>query len=249
MSAGTNGLQGNAGFFPDRGDALARKVSRHRWKKRLLYALLFVVVVIRWFTETLEILPRTLNFADLPLFAFAVALLFCGNYWRLERCRFWQARLSPVVMAFVVWSVLSVAINLVLYGISLVPAIASVTFYLEPIVFALLFLALGWNAQDTKLLTTLLVLLGLLQIPTAALQMPKALAEGNPDLVSGTFGTDNSQMCFLLVVVMSYLAARYFIRRRKVYLLPLPALMAVFYAAGFKALWYALVPTLAFVVL
>jgi|SRR5579884_39911 hypothetical protein len=249
MGANSTDFGAGADVFSRRSHLLASRYSRDRLKTRALYALLFVLLVARWFTETLRLLPRAFNFADLALLGSAIAVLFSGNYWRVARCRFWCTRLSWLVAAFLSVALLSTAVNLVFYNISIAPAVLSVAFYLEPIVFALTFLALEWDDEDTRRLTNLVVLLGVLQIPAAILQFPQAIVQSDPDAVSGTFGMDNSQMCFFIVLVVSFMGGRYILERRKIYLLPLPALVGIFYAAGFKALWYALPPTVALVVL
>ncbi len=140
---------------------------------------------------------------------------------------------------FGLWTALSSMVNLVLYGIHLIPAVAFLAFHLEPLLFAAAFMALGWSRRETKAFCRALIFLGVLQLPVALIELPVALREADPDLVSGTFGTNGSQMCFFLVLVMGYILGRYLMDKRKRWVLLLVPLLVLFYAQGFKAMWFA----------
>jgi hypothetical protein len=214
------------------------ELDRKRTRTRLLYALLIILVVIRFFTETFPIFPRFFNFADLAVLPVAVWALL-KNGWRLDRCRLWRDSLRKPVWIFGVWVALSSMVNLVLYGNRLIPAVAFLVFHLEPLLFAAAFIALGWSRRDTNALCTAIIFLGVLQLPVALFELPLALRWGDPDLASGTFGTNGSQMCFFLVLVMGYILGRYLMDKRRHWLLLLVPLVALFYAQGFKAMWFA----------
>ncbi len=213
-------------------------------RRRLLYLLIFIVALVRLFTETLGVLPRALNFADLPLFLYACAALLARRDVKGETTSFYRRSLSRPLKMFTAWVMLSTAVNLMLYNIHFLPALVFWAFHLEPIVFALLLMRLGWNQEDTQKLSKLLVAIGLVQIPLSLIQLLSVFSEDNPDLASGTFGTNGSQMCFFLVLVIAYLLGRYLMESRIRWLLPVPALVVVFYAQGFKALWLPFVLTI-----
>ena len=218
-------------------------------RRRLLYLLIFLVALVRLFTETLGVLPRALNFADLPLFVYACAALLARRDVTGETNSFYRRSLSRPLKMFTGWIILSTAVNLLLHGIHLLPAVLYWVFHLEPIVFALLLMRLGWNQEDTHKLSKLLVAIGLVQIPVSLIQISSVFSEDNPDLASGTFGTNGSQMCFFVVLVIAYLLGRYLMESKIRWLLPVPALVVIFYAQGFKALWFPFILTIAIGVL
>lgn len=215
-----------------------------RLRRGLLYLLIFIVALVRLFTETLGVLPRALDFADLPLFVYACAMLMVRPDHNGETTSFYRRSLSRLVKIFSGWVMVSTALNLLLHSIHLLPALVFWVFHLEPIVFALLLMRLGWNQEDTKKLSKVLVAVGLVQIPVSLMQMSSVFSEDNPDLASGTFGSNGSQMCFFVVLVIAYLLGRYLMDSKIQWLLPVPALVVVFYAQGFKAMWLPFVITI-----
>jgi hypothetical protein len=219
--------------------------AREEWHKRnLLYLLIFIVTLVRLFTETLGILPRALNFADLALFVYASAMLLARRGGNGETTAFYRRSLSGPVKMFSAWVMVSTAVNLLFHGIHILPALIFWVFHLEPIVFALLLMRLDWHEGDTQKLSNILVAIGLIQIPLSLIQMSSVFSEDNPDLASGTFGSNGSQMCFFVVLVIAYLLGRYLMDSRIRWLLPLPGLLIVFYAQGFKAMWLPLIVTI-----
>lgn len=217
-------------------------------RRRLLYLLIFIVALLRLFTETLGVLPRALNFADLAVFVYACAML-ARRGLNGETTSFYRCSLSRPVKIFTGWVMVSTTLNLLLHSIHLLPALMFWVFHLEPIVIALLLMRLGWNQEDTQKLSKVLVTIGLVQIPFALIEMSSVFSEDNPDLASGTFGTNGSQMCFFVVLVIAYLLGRYLMEPRIRWLLPLPALVVVFYAQGFKAMWLPFIVTIPVAVL
>jgi len=222
-----------------------RGTRDERLRRGLLYVVIFIVAIARLLTETLGILPRAINLADIPLFFFACAVLIFRNGPSEPGCQFFRRSLSRPLKGFSLCAVLSIMVNGLFYGIHLLPAISFLIFHLEPMVFALLFLRLGWAEHDTQTLATLLLGIGLLQIPMSLLQLSTAFSEDNPDLASGTFGTNGSQMCFFLILVIAYLLGRYLMEASMRWLLPIIPLVIVFYAQGFKAMWLPFVVTMA----
>lgn len=212
--------------------------------------LLIVVVITRFFTETVPVLPRVLNFADLVLlimFGALVTLSFTAS----RRTRLRHLGLWGPLRLFVFIFLVSAIVNTLLFGNSILLALADFVFYLEPILFALIFTNLGWSERDTYWLTRVFVALALVQIPVGLIQIPRALAYSSEgaDYVSGTFGTNGSQMGFFLAQVGGYMVGRYLIERKVRWLLPLPIMLIVFYASGFKVMWVSLPLTVVLVIL
>lgn len=213
----------------------------------LLYALLFFIVLARFFTETIQVLPGFLGFGDVALLGlFPIVCLLRLVVFRKP------LRLTGVwlpVAVFVGLTGLSAVLNSVLYGNPVAPALTFLLFFLEPILFAVVFVNLGWRDEDSSALTTAFVVLALLQVVTGLSQIPLALETANSDVVAGTFGKNGSQMDFFLALTGGYMVGRYLIERRLRWLVALPPMLAVYYANGFKAMWVALPVTVCFVVL
>jgi hypothetical protein len=99
-----------------------------------------------------------------------------------------------------------------------------------------------WHSCATSYIFCLWI--GLIQVPVALAQLSTVFSEDNPDLASGTFGTNGSQMCFFLILVIGYLLGRYLIEGKRRWLLLATPLVVVFYAQGFKAMWIPFVVTM-----
>src|ERR1700689_3848426 len=71
------------------------------------------------------------------------------------------------------------------------------------------------------------------------MEIPYGLYVGNPDIVSGTFGQNSSQLAFFLSLFTFWLLARYALGLSKLsHVLGLMfATVVVFFAAGFRSIW------------
>lgn len=205
----------------------------------LLSTVLFFTVVSRLFTETIPILPSIVNFADLPLLGVLVLVVAWRQTTRMGGI-FWHAGLLPPIGLFVAISLVSLLRSWVATNVALVPGLVFILLHLEGVLYALFFVNLGWTERHTRLLAALLVGLGILQLVLAVGQVPWALSTNNPDLASGSFGTNGSQMCFFLSLVLGYCLGQYLVTRRVRWLLLLPPLLLLYYAQGYKAMWLGL---------
>jgi hypothetical protein len=215
----------------------------------LACTLLITLVIGRLFTETLGVIPEWFNFIDLILLAL-YSILFCVTIFRKPGVPFYHAGLMIPLLLFLGVFIVSVLMNNCLHAYSFLPAIADFIFYFEPIAFALFFLNLGWCKRDTQWLAYCFVILGILQIPIGFVQILSifSMKTETADFISGTFGLNGSQMDFFLILVIGFLIGRYLVDQRARWLLPVPLMIFLFYANGFKAMWLSFPASIIFVV-
>jgi len=192
------------------------------------YFLIFLVT-IRVFTESVAFLPRFFNFIDGVIVFLLLALahiVYKRRHHTIPRS------IILLVGAFILTFVLSVVGNL--DRVKLIPTIVFLILYFQPIVWYFCVVRAGTDYRRLLTISTVLffvqVFLGLL------VQVPQAIARKNPDLVSGTFGTNNSQMFFFVGLVMAFVISEIsqgFFSLRKIATLFLGFLLSVF--ASFRA--------------
>ena len=206
----------------------------------LLYTLILSTITIRIFTEILGVLPRYFNLIDLPILCLALAILLFYRFGLLGVAnidvRYGYRSLLYIMLAFTfVWFA---AYFLNAHRVHLKPAASFLLMNIEPVLFAWIFLNLDFDKRDIRGAYRLLWLLGITQLFVAIpVQLPLYLAGASPDVVSGTFGFNNSQMCFFLVLLSGIVLGKWIYCNNNVYLLIMMPLVLVFYAAGFKAMW------------
>jgi hypothetical protein len=189
---------------------LATKNSRN-----LVLGAMALLVLIRFFTEVVHLVPRALNFIDVPLFVvLAVAAAA-------------RARRAQV-------------------GASGFFALPTFLFrFLAPIgVYTAVYRL--WPTGHPLSASRFLVALGLIELLVVfAVDLPRFVSSGNPDLVSGTFGTNAYQLVFFLLVFTGLLAGVRTTERRRLAAQWAPALFALVLATIFLAQYRALLVTTA----
>lgn len=203
-----------------------------------------LLILIRLGTEVVPVLPRAANFIDVPI----VFLVMIFALIRPARMSLVPApRFSAVIFAFsAVWA-LSVLVNL--QRISVAPATLQLYGFLAPLLFFTAAYKL-WPVGHSLALSRLFVGLMVVQFPVIVLiDLPRFIAERNPDDISGTFGENAYQLVFLLLVCGALVAGiAAFERRRATARLAAPLLLGAFVVI-FLAQYRALLPTTAFSVL
>lgn len=172
----------------------------------LVLGAIAVLVTARFFTEVVPVVPRATNFVDIPIFlALAVAAMVVppGIPQRSAYMRF-----GAPSAAFLILCVLSAIVNS--HRTEAAPVVVFVYAFLAPLgVYAAAYRI--WPPGSGRSLSRLLVALGMLQLFVVGLvSLPRSLAAGgNPDLISGTFGTNQYQLVFFLLLVSVLLAGIY----------------------------------------
>jgi DNA-binding XRE family transcriptional regulator len=199
-----------------------------------------VLVLIRFLTEVVHVIPRALNFVDIPILG---ALAFAA----LLRPRRDPPR-QPSYMRLAMPATLFVAIGVVatVSNLSRVePGPAGVFLYsfLAPFaVYAAVYRL--WPAGQALTMSRLLVGLGLAQLAVVfVLDVPRFVRDHNPDLISGTFGTNQYQLVFFLLVLTGLLAGVFTFEKRRFAARFAPLLSVLILVTVFLAQYRALLAT------
>jgi DNA-binding XRE family transcriptional regulator len=221
---------------PPRVEASERRERRAVGLRRdLVLGSLATVVLVRFFTEVLPVLPRAANFIDVPLFVvLAVAAAFLPG----AGGRVGGSPIFAATVAFLALSILSTLFNLT--RIEPAPVLVFVYSFLAPLGFYFAAWRL-WPIGHAAALSRLLVTLGVLELAVVAVvDLPRFFASGNPDQISGTFGENAYQLVFFLLVFAALLGGiQTFERRRTASRLALPLMGAAFlviFLAQYRAL-------------
>jgi transcriptional regulator with XRE-family HTH domain len=210
----------------------------------LVLAAFALLVLVRFFTEVVPILPRAANFADIPIFlVLSVAAL------TRPRTGTRPISFAAPVLLFACLCVISVALNLSRVGSG--PVVVFLYGFVAPIgVYAAAYRL--WPTGHALSLSRLLVALGITQLLVVGLiDLPRFVASGNPDVVSGTFGTNAYQLVFFLLVFTGLLAGIFtFEKERLTSRLALPlfgAILATILLAQYRALLVTTAVTVLFI--
>lgn len=199
-----------------------------------------LLVVVRFFTEVVPILPRFANFVDIPIFA-TLGLLALMRTKASDR-----PTNRPILLmsfGFVALCALSTLTNLA--RIDIAPALVFVYGFLGPIAVYAAVHSL-WPVGAAKRLSHVLVALCVVQLAVAfGLDLPLFLSEGNPDVISGTFGENPYQLVFFLLVVIGLLAGIFTFEKRRLAARLAPALLIAILAVIFLAQYRSLLLTTA----
>jgi hypothetical protein len=111
-----------------------------------------------------------------------------------------------------------------------------------------------WPAGHALALSRLLVALGVAQLLVVALiDLPRFISSGNPDVMSGTFGTNAYQLVFFLLMFTALLAGIFTFEKQRLaarFALPLfGAILAIIFLAQYRALLVTTALTVLFIAL
>ena len=181
----------------------ARLVPNLRWHptvgRDLVLCAIGLLVVVRFFTEVAHVIPRAANFVDIPIFLSLSAAALARPRTRTPGPTF-----AVPALLFVFLCAISVTVNLA--RVEPGPVLVFVYGFLAPIGVCAAAFRL-WPVGQALVLSRLLVGLGVLQLfVVAVIDLPRFIASGNPDVVSGTFGTNAYQMVFFLLLFTALLA-------------------------------------------
>ncbi len=213
--------------------------------RKVILASIALLVLIRFFTEVVHVLPRAVNFIDIPVLAWVTfaAVLRPGRVHLDERDI--RGFTIPALL-FLFFCVVSVVANP--SRVDPAPALVFTYGFLGPI--ALYFATYRlWPTGQALSLSRLLVVLGLIEIAVVGLvDLPTFLGSQNPDDISGTFGENAYQLVFFLVVVAAILAGIFTFESRRPIARFAPVLLATILAIIWLAQWRALLFSIALTV-
>lgn len=172
----------------------------------LVLGAIALLVTIRFFTEVVPVIPRAANFVDLPIFLALGTAATVVSHARGKKGRHYLFLGLPA-LGFLYLCVVSAVVNsgrvepapvlVFIYGVLAPMGIYAATHSL-------------WPPGNAGALFRLLIALGVSQLVVVVLiDLPRFIASGNPDLVSGTFGTNPYQLVYFLLVFMTVVAGTF----------------------------------------
>jgi transcriptional regulator with XRE-family HTH domain len=226
----------------DRPHFVARARSYAMTGRDLVLGSISLLVLVRFFTEVVPVIPRAANFVDIPIFLVLSAVALTH-----PRTKTRALALAIPVSVFLGLSALSVAVNL--SRVAPGPVLVFLYGFLAPIGVGAAVYRI-WPVGHASSLSRLLVAVGVVELLVVVLiDVPRFISSGNPDVVSGTFGTNAYQLVFFLLLFTALLAGIYtFEKQRLSARLALP-LFAAILGTIFLAQYRALLVTTALTVL
>lgn len=202
---------------------------------------LAAIITVRFFTEELHAIPRAANFIDVPLLPVIVAAA-AAHRVRSGRAVH-QSAIFVLSALFLALATVSTFVNF--SRVDLFPDLAYVYGFLGPAAFYLATFAL-WEPGRVFAISRMLVGLAFIQfMAILTVDVPEFLKSRNPDVVSGTFGTNAYQLIFFLLLFVALIAGIVtFEPRSRVRFLALPFIGAA-YLAIFLAQYRSLLITTA----
>jgi hypothetical protein len=215
--------------------------------KHVVLSSIALLVLIRFFTEVVPVVPRAANFIDVPLFMVlsAAGLTAAASTARSRR---WYLPVAVPVMLFLGLCAVSVTANL--SRVELGPVLVFLYGFLAPLgVYAAVYRL--WPVGKAISLSRLLVALGVVQLFVVfTIDLRRFISSGhNPDVISGTFGTNAYQLVFFLLVVTALLATMLTCEPGRLASRLAPALFFLILVAIFLAQYRALLVTTAVTVI
>jgi hypothetical protein len=207
--------------------------------KWLVLTAIVTLVTVRFFTEIIAVAPRALNFVDIPVF---LTLALGAMFVRPGQLGSTYLRVGYPAIAFFVLAIVSAAINS--GRTEAAPVVVFIYGFLGPLaVYAAVYRI--WPPGEAVSLSRMLVWLGLLQLAVVALvDLPRFATSGrNPDLISGTFGTNAYQLVFFLLVVAALLAGIFTFEPNRRVARFVPVLILAMFAVTLLAQYRALLAT------
>jgi transcriptional regulator with XRE-family HTH domain len=204
--------------------------------RRLLLGSIALLVLVRFFTEGVPILPAFATFTDVLVF-FVLVAVAVGRRPDVPSELTKAPFITPVLL-FLCLCVFSALVNL--SRVAPGPVLLFLYNFLGPlgVYYAT---ARLWPIGNTRSISRLLVSLGIVQFAVVLfVDLPRFVSTRNPDEISGTFGFNPYQLVFYLIVFASLVAgiATFEPKRRTARLAPvlIGASFVVIFLAQYRAL-------------
>lgn len=222
------------------------RMLRRQTGTTLVVASLALLVLIRVATEIVHVLPRAANFIDIPIF-FVLAIAAVVRSGKISGVGPSYLKLGLPAFGFICISMLGVAVNL--SRIEPGPVLVFIYGFLAPIgVYAAVYRL--WPAGQARSMSQLFVRLAVVELLVVFLyDLPRFVSSGNPDLISGTFGTNAYQLVFFLLVSTGLLAGIFTVEKGRLAARFAPLLFVLILATTILAQYRALLVTSAVTIL
>ena len=221
--------------------ALEQSDRHSGWAIWLSFCLV-AIICIRFFSENLGLVPRVVQYIDVPLTAlsaFCALLVFARRGYPVGRPRF-----GALLYLFWCVSLLSAVVNA--SRVEVLPIAMFLINFSAPLIFALVTSRADFTRSDISMVLKTFFWLGIVQLAVGLLySTPRFLTTGNPDYVSGTFGLNAYQFTYFLGLWMLYVLGGAVAKdpakpKRKgqsaAILLVTVAVFGLFYAAQYRAM-------------
>jgi DNA-binding XRE family transcriptional regulator len=220
------------------GTESAGGIHRSAGGQGLVLASLGALVLVRFFTEVVGVLPRALNFVDVPLLAVLVVAAAAVHLPRGQQEE--ATRYLPAAALFLLLCVVAAVANP--SRVELGPVLVFIYGFLGPLLLYWSVYRL-WPPGAALSLSRLLVALLVVELAVVALiDLPRFLGTDNPDEITGTFGENPYQLVFFLLVVAAVLAGIFTFEHRRAAARFAPvlfvAILAVILLAQYRALLF-----------
>jgi hypothetical protein len=216
-----------------------------RTSRNFVLGAIALLMLIRFFTEVIHVIPRAANFIDIPI---ALVLFLAAGTRPLAKYDS-RARLAVAapVLVFTVICVISTITNL--SRVAPGPVLVFLYGFLAPLaVYASVYQL--WPVGSAAVFSRLLVWLGIAQLAVVfTIDLARFSSSHNPDDITGTFGTNQNQLVFFLLVVASLLAGVFTFERRRLSARLAPVLIPLTLGAILLAQYRALLATVALSIL
>jgi transcriptional regulator with XRE-family HTH domain len=180
-----------------------RLAARRQTGRDLVLLSVGLLVLIRFFTEIVPVLPRAANFIDIPVF---VVLAIAGTLRSHGERRLGSAYVPFALPAFLFIGLCAVSVAVNPSRVEPGPVLVFLYGFLGPVGAYVATYRL-WPAGRALSLSRLLVVLTVVELLVVFLaDVPRFLSSSNPDLISGTFGTNAYQLVFFLLLTTGLLA-------------------------------------------
>jgi transcriptional regulator with XRE-family HTH domain len=215
--------------------------------RNLVLTSLALLLVIRFATEAIDVLPNFAGFVDIPIL---IVLVVAAGLRQTDSPTHRTAqRLVPPAMAFLLLCVISAAANP--SRVAIAPAVLFIYGMLGPLIVYFSVYRL-WPSGNAAVFSRLLVSLLLVQLVVVVVfDLPRFVASSNPDVISGTFGTNAYQLVFFLLVAAALLAGIFTFEPGRAMARFAPVLLACIFLvvllAQFRALLFTTVLTVVLV--
>lgn len=217
------------------GSAPLRRPRGWRGLEWLVYLLVTLLIGVRFLTEQAPVLPRFLNAVD--LIAVPLLLPLCVA-WVMLRGR-WRAYGAPIIalawLVLIAWTIAWAANTGEVHWLG---ALLFVVGLLTPITFYLILINLGLNRRFSARMLRLLKVLLLVNLVIGTLQTARGIGGESHDFVFGTFGRNQNQLAFFLIMMVSYMLARWrYLGLSKRELIIMLWSAVLFLLCAFQTLW------------
>jgi transcriptional regulator with XRE-family HTH domain len=182
-------------------DATHLLTGAQRFDRNLVLAIFVAILTVRFFTESIAILPSAGNFIDVLLLPIIVLTAVVRPAARLG------AQLSPYVLPAIVFiGICAASVALNTSRVEPAPALLFLYGFLGPLAFFYASYRL-WPSGQSLVMSQTIVALGVLQFVVICIfDLPTFVESGNPDDIVGTFGGNAYQLVFFLLVFAALVA-------------------------------------------